>query len=52
MIDFLGALMARLAEAPWLQGVVAALATFILEDPTTVGSGLLVADGKVKVVTL
>jgi membrane protein DedA with SNARE-associated domain len=51
VIDFLGALMARLAEAPWLQGVVAALATFILEDPTTVGSGLLVADGKMAFAT-
>jgi len=37
---------ARLAGEPLLQGLLAALATFVLEDPTTVGSGLLVAAGK------
>ena len=31
--------------APLLQGIAAALCTLILEDPTTVGSGLLVAEG-------
>lgn len=36
----------RLAGEPLLQGLLAAVATFILEDPTTVGSGLLVAAGK------
>ena len=46
MIDWLHRLLAELAGNPWLQAVVAALATFILEDPTTVGAGLLVADGK------
>lgn len=51
MIDFFSSLMARLAETPWLQGVVAALSTFVLEDPTTVGAGLLVADGKMAFVT-
>jgi len=43
--------MAKLVGAPWLQGVVAALATFVLEDPTTVGAGLLVADGKMAFAT-
>jgi len=36
--------LARLADDPVLQGVLAALSTFVLEDPTTVGCGLLVAD--------
>jgi membrane protein DedA with SNARE-associated domain len=39
-------LIAQLTEDPLLQGVLAALSTFILEDPTTVGCGLLVADGR------
>ncbi len=51
MTEFFSALMAKLAGAPWLQGVVAALATFVLEDPTTVGAGLLVADGKMAFAT-
>lgn len=46
MTEFFNELITKLAGTPWLQGVVAALATFILEDPTTVGAGLLVADGK------
>ena len=33
--------------SPGLQGVLIALSTFVLEDPTTVGSGLLVAEGRV-----
>lgn len=36
-----------LVTNPWLQGILIALSTFVLEDPTTVGSGLLVADGHV-----
>lgn len=35
-----------LSGNPFLQGVLAAASTFILEDPTTVGCGMLVADGK------
>ncbi len=38
--------LAECAQTPWLQGLLVALSTFILEDPTTIGSGLLVADGK------
>jgi membrane protein DedA with SNARE-associated domain len=34
------------AGSPVVQGLIAAFCTFILEDPTTVGSGLLVAEGK------
>jgi membrane protein DedA with SNARE-associated domain len=30
---------------PWLQGLLAALGTFVLEDPTSVACGFLVADG-------
>ncbi len=35
-----------LSETPFLQGLLAALCTFILEDPTTLGCALLVADGQ------
>ncbi|MCF7853809.1 MAG: VTT domain-containing protein [Candidatus Pacebacteria bacterium] len=38
--------IAILQQSPVLQGVVAAFCTFILEDLTSVTSGLLVADGK------
>lgn len=41
----------RLAGEPLLQGLLAALATFVLEDPTTVGCGLLVADGSMAFTT-
>lgn len=44
-------LLARLGDSPALQGLLAALATFVLEDPTTVGSGLLVADGRMAFAT-
>ncbi|MEJ2146159.1 MAG: VTT domain-containing protein [Acidobacteriota bacterium] len=46
MVQWLAELTLTLAGFPVLQGAVAALSTFILEDPTTVGCGLLVADGK------
>lgn len=46
MVQWLVELTRTLAGFPVLQGAVAALSTFILEDPTTVGCGLLVADGK------
>jgi membrane protein DedA with SNARE-associated domain len=46
MVQWLAELTRTLADHPVLQGLVAALSTFILEDPTTVGCGLLVADGK------
>ena len=42
---------ARLSGEPLLQAILAALATFILEDPTTIGCGLLVADEKMAFVT-
>jgi membrane protein DedA with SNARE-associated domain len=51
MSGWLQDLLAALASHPVLQGLVAALATFILEDPTTVGSGLLVAASKMTFVT-
>jgi membrane protein DedA with SNARE-associated domain len=44
-------LIQQLSQHPLLQGVVAALATFILEDPTTIGCGLLVADQKMAFMT-
>lgn len=43
--------LAAVAAHPWLQGLLAGLATFILEDPTTIGCGLLVADGKMAFAT-
>lgn len=46
MADWLSEAVARVGSDPLLQGLVAALATFVLEDPTTIGAGLLVADGK------
>ena len=36
----------RLSAEPLLQGTLAAVCTFVLEDPTTLGCALLVADGK------
>lgn len=51
MIEWLTPYLARLAEEPVLQGLVAALATFVLEDPTTVGCGLLVAEEKMAFMT-
>ena len=35
-----------LSVDPYLQGVIVACCTFILEDPTTLASALLVADGR------
>lgn len=39
-------LVSKLHDMPIVQGALAGLCTFIFEDPTTIGSGLLVADGK------
>lgn len=33
-------------ESPWVQGLLIAIGTIVMEDPTTIGAGLLVADGK------
>jgi membrane protein DedA with SNARE-associated domain len=41
----------QLSDNPVLQGVLAGACTFILEDPTTIGSGLLVADGRMAFMT-
>jgi len=49
--EWLAEALAVLANSPVLQGLLAAFATFILEDPTTVGCGLLVADGKMAFAT-
>lgn len=46
MHSFFTTLADRLSESPILQGLLAAACTLILEDPTTIGSGLLVADGR------
>jgi membrane protein DedA with SNARE-associated domain len=51
MLDRIAPEISNLAQQPVFQGVLAALSTFILEDPTTVGCGLLVADGKMLFVT-
>ncbi len=44
MTELLGELLRRFSEDPFLQGLAIILATFILEDPTTIGAGLLVAE--------
>ena len=46
MAEYFDNLLNHLSANPYLQGVVAALATFILEDPTTITCGALVADGR------
>ena len=51
MPDWLSEAIARIGSDPLLQGTLAALATFILEDPTTIGCGLLVADGRMAFLT-
>ncbi|NUM54881.1 MAG: VTT domain-containing protein [Candidatus Hydrogenedentes bacterium] len=45
MADYFANALDQLAASPILQGMVAALATFILEDPTTITCGALVAEG-------
>ncbi len=45
MNEWITTALTTLQESPPLQGVVAALCTFILEDTTIVACGLLVADG-------
>jgi membrane protein DedA with SNARE-associated domain len=47
----LAELAGALAEHPWIQGLLVALGTLILEDPMTVTCGLLVADGKMTFMT-
>ncbi|GMW02052.1 MAG: hypothetical protein AMXMBFR84_31880 [Candidatus Hydrogenedentota bacterium] len=43
--------ISRLPDTPWLQALLAALATFVLEDATTASCGLFVADGRMSFVT-
>lgn len=45
MAEYFADALDQLAGSPVLQGLVAALATFILEDPTTITCGALVAEG-------
>jgi len=45
--DFILNLASGLSDNPWLQGLLIVIGTFILEDATTIGCGLLVADGSV-----
>lgn len=45
MIDWLTQLITNNADSAFVQGVLVFIGTFILEDPTTVGSGLIVAHG-------
>ncbi len=51
MQEWFSVALARLGSDPLLQGMLTAFATFILEDPTTIGCGLLVADGRMSIVT-
>ncbi len=45
MTDWFRIAAEQLSGNPVLQGILAGICTFVLEDPTTVGSGLLVAEG-------
>lgn len=45
MLDWFTDTVGFLQASPLLQALLAALCTFVLEDPATVGSGLLVAEG-------
>lgn len=49
--SFFSDLAEQLSNSPVLQALVTALATLVLEDPVTIGSGLLVADGKMRFLT-
>ncbi|MCK5375994.1 MAG: DedA family protein [Acidobacteria bacterium] len=51
MREWLAQALALLSDSPLLQGLLAGLATFVLEDPTTIGCGLLVAEGKMAFAT-
>lgn len=51
MRDWLVHLPEQFAGNPILQGLAAAIATFVLEDPTTVTCGLLVAEGRMAFTT-
>ncbi len=51
MREWLAQALALLSDSPPLQGILAGLATFVLEDPTTIGCGLLVAEGKMAFAT-
>ena len=51
MADHVDTLLNQLSASPFLQGVVAALATFLFEDPTTITCGALVADGRMLFIT-
>lgn len=46
MIDWFTQFANAFQGSPFLQGLIAAVSTFVLEDPATVSSGLLVADGR------
>lgn len=46
MREWVSTALDTLSADPYLQGVIVALCTFILEDPTTLASALLVADGR------
>ncbi|GAB4231376.1 MAG: hypothetical protein Kow00109_03500 [Acidobacteriota bacterium] len=46
MTSWLAETLAALSAHPVFQGILAALGTLILEDPTTITCGLLVADGR------
>ncbi len=51
MLQWFTEMAQALGQSPWAQGALAAFSTLILEDPTTVGAGLLVAQGKMAWIT-
>ena len=48
VIDWLHSVLAELASSPLCRLWSPLSATFVLEDPTTIGAGLLVADGRME----
>ena len=51
MIAWIENLLQTLAVNPFLQALIAALATFVMEDPTTITCGLLVSDNQMAYLT-
>ena len=48
MIDWFQQLMELAGQSPPLQATMIALATFVLEDPTTIAAGIMAADGRIE----
>ena len=51
MVEWFHQFAEKLSDSPLLQGILAAFMTLIMEDPTTITCGLLVADGRMAFMT-